>query len=90
MNPARSTTHCSSSSGSVSQRPQPDGELHLRQGADRPLPRRRENQADYITLRDKGLNWGPTAYDLRHTFQAYGTVDCRSATAAGSTSITGC
>ncbi len=34
-----------------------------------------ENQVDYITLRDKGLNWGPTAYDLRHTFQAYGTVD---------------
>jgi hypothetical protein len=34
-----------------------------------------DNQVDYVTLRDKSLNWGPTAYDLRHTFQAYGTVD---------------
>jgi hypothetical protein len=34
-----------------------------------------DNEFDYITLRDKGLNWGPTAYDLRHTFQAFGTVD---------------
>ena len=33
------------------------------------------NQTEYITLRDKGLNWGPTAYDLRHTFQAYGTFE---------------
>jgi hypothetical protein len=24
---------------------------------------------DYRTLRDKELNWGPTAYDLRHVFQ---------------------
>jgi Carboxypeptidase regulatory-like domain len=34
-----------------------------------------DNTADYVTLRDKSLNWAPTAYDLRHTFQAYGTVD---------------
>ena len=34
-----------------------------------------DNTADYTTLRDKSLNWGPTAYDLRHNFQAYGTVD---------------
>src|SRR6185295_11452384 len=34
-----------------------------------------DNTADYITLRDKGLNWGPTAYDLRHNFQTYGTYD---------------
>jgi hypothetical protein len=31
------------------------------------------NEVDYITLRDKSLNWGPTAYDLRHTFQTYWT-----------------
>jgi hypothetical protein len=30
---------------------------------------------DYRTMRDKGLNWGPTAYDLRHVFQAYGTYE---------------
>ena len=30
---------------------------------------------NYRTLRDKGLDWGPTAYDLRHTFQAYWTYD---------------
>jgi hypothetical protein len=30
---------------------------------------------DYRTLRDKSLDWGPTAYDLRHIFQAYGTFD---------------
>lgn len=32
-------------------------------------------QMDYRTLRDKSLNWGPTAYDLRHVFQAYGTYE---------------
>ena len=30
---------------------------------------------DYITLRDKGLNWAPDVYDLRHAFQTYWTVD---------------
>ena len=30
---------------------------------------------DYHTLRDKSLEWGPTAYDLRHNFQTYGTYD---------------
>ena len=30
---------------------------------------------NYHTVRDKGLDWGPTAYDLRHTFGAYGTYD---------------
>ena len=30
---------------------------------------------DYRTLRDKELNWGPTAYDLRHIFQTYGTYE---------------
>jgi hypothetical protein len=34
-----------------------------------------DNTADYATLRDKSLNWGPTAYDLRHNFQAYGTFE---------------
>jgi hypothetical protein len=32
-------------------------------------------QMEYRTLRDKELNWGPTAYDLRHIFQAYGTYE---------------
>jgi hypothetical protein len=32
-------------------------------------------QMDYRTMRDKSLNWGPTAYDLRHVFQAYGTYE---------------
>jgi len=30
---------------------------------------------DYRTLRDKSLEWGPTAYDLRHNFQTYGTYE---------------
>jgi hypothetical protein len=30
---------------------------------------------DYRTLRNKDLDWGPTAYDLRHIFQAYGTYE---------------
>jgi hypothetical protein len=30
---------------------------------------------DYRTLRDKSLEWGPTAYDLRHNFQTYWTYD---------------
>jgi hypothetical protein len=30
---------------------------------------------DYRTQRDKGLDWGPTAYDPRHIFQAYGTYE---------------
>jgi hypothetical protein len=30
---------------------------------------------DYRTLRDKSLDWGPTAYDLRHNFQTYWTYD---------------
>jgi hypothetical protein len=34
-----------------------------------------ETQQDYRTLRDKSLDWGPTAYDLRHVFQAYGTYE---------------
>jgi Carboxypeptidase regulatory-like domain len=34
-----------------------------------------DNTADYNTLRDKSLNWGPTAYDLRHTFQTYWTYE---------------
>ncbi len=33
------------------------------------------NQTDYVTIRDKKLNWGPTAYDLRHNFFAYGTYE---------------
>ena len=57
-------------------RPQPDGELHLRQGAHRPL-RRRRRQRRSTTSRcaTRGSNWGPTAYDLRHTFQTYWTYD---------------
>ena len=34
-----------------------------------------DNTGDWNTLRDKSLNWGPTAYDLRHIFQAYTTYD---------------
>ena len=34
-----------------------------------------DNTADYSTLRDKALNWGPTAYDLRHNFQVYSTYE---------------
>jgi hypothetical protein len=30
---------------------------------------------DYTTLRDKGLNWGPDVYDVRHTFQSYWTYE---------------
>ena len=30
---------------------------------------------DYRTLRNKDLEWGPTAYDLRHIFQAYATYE---------------
>jgi len=33
------------------------------------------SDTNYITVRDKSLNWGPTAYDLRHNFQTYGTYD---------------
>ena len=54
---------------------QHDRQLHLRQIANRPLRRRRRRQQNYRTLRDKGLEWGPTAYDLRHTFQTYWTYD---------------
>jgi hypothetical protein len=34
-----------------------------------------DNTGDWNTLRDRSLNWGPTAYDLRHIFQAYTTYD---------------
>ena len=30
---------------------------------------------DFRTLRDKDLEWGPTAYDLRHIFQTYWTYE---------------
>jgi hypothetical protein len=30
---------------------------------------------DWRTLRDRSLDWGPTAYDLRHTFQSYWTYE---------------
>jgi hypothetical protein len=30
---------------------------------------------DYRTLRDKSLEWGPTAYDLRHNFQSFWTYE---------------
>jgi hypothetical protein len=30
---------------------------------------------DYRTLRDKSLDWGPSAYDLRHNFQSYFTYE---------------
>jgi hypothetical protein len=33
------------------------------------------NVQDYRTLRDKSLDWGPTAYALRHTFQSYWTYE---------------
>jgi hypothetical protein len=33
------------------------------------------NFTGYRTLRDKSLNWGPTAYDLRHAFQSYWTYE---------------
>lgn len=33
------------------------------------------SEVDYFTLRDKSLNWGPTVYDLRHTFQSYWTYE---------------
>jgi Carboxypeptidase regulatory-like domain len=31
--------------------------------------------ADYFTLRDKGLNWGPDVYDVRHVFSSYWTYE---------------
>ena len=31
--------------------------------------------ADYITLRDKSLNWAPDVYDIRHAFQSYWTYE---------------
>ena len=34
-----------------------------------------DNTGDWTTLRDRSLNWGPTGYDLRHIFQAYGTYE---------------
>jgi hypothetical protein len=34
-----------------------------------------DGQQNYRTLRDKGLDWGPTAYDLRHAFNTYWTYD---------------
>lgn len=34
-----------------------------------------DNISDYSSLRDKALNWGPTAYDLRHTFLTYWTYE---------------
>jgi hypothetical protein len=34
-----------------------------------------DNIGDWTTLRDRSLNWGPTGYDLRHIFQAYGTYE---------------
>ena len=45
---------------------------------------------DYCTLRDKELNWGPTAYDLRTSSRPTGPTSCRSAVIAGSPSITPC
>jgi Carboxypeptidase regulatory-like domain len=33
------------------------------------------NFTNYRTLRDKTLEWGPTAYDLRHTFLSYWTYE---------------
>jgi hypothetical protein len=30
---------------------------------------------DYFTLRDKGLNWAPSVYDVKHSFQGYWTYD---------------
>ena len=58
------------------QRLQPDGELHLRQGPHRSLrssaPTTSPTTPRCATSR---LNWGPTAYDLRHMFQAYGTYE---------------
>lgn len=30
---------------------------------------------DYVTLRDKARDWGPTVYDLRHSFQSYWTYE---------------
>jgi hypothetical protein len=32
-------------------------------------------QANYQTLRNKRLNYGPTPFDVRHVLQAYGTYD---------------
>jgi hypothetical protein len=34
-----------------------------------------DNVEDFHTLRDESLDWGPTAYDLRHNFQTYWTYD---------------
>jgi hypothetical protein len=31
--------------------------------------------ADYFTLRDKSLNWGPDVYDVRHVFSSYWTYE---------------
>ena len=42
--------------------------LHLASKIDRTM-------LDYRTLRNKDLDWGPTAYDLRHVFQTYGTYE---------------
>lgn len=33
------------------------------------------SERDYITLRDKSLDWGPTVYDVRHIFQSYWTYE---------------
>ena len=58
------------------QRSVDDGELHVRQGAYRPLlDQRGLRRMTTSTLRDKSLEWGPTGYDLRHIFQVYGTYD---------------
>lgn len=34
-----------------------------------------DGQANYRTLRDRDLEWGPTAYDLRHAFNTFWTYD---------------
>ena len=33
------------------------------------------SELDYRTLRDKSLDWGPTVYALRHSFQSYWTYE---------------
>ena len=67
--------------------PDADGELHVRQGAHRSLPGvSADDTGDYITLRDKSLNWGPTG--VRPAAQLpdlLAPTSCRSARAARST-----
>ncbi len=51
------------------------GELHLGHARTDRYVVGADGVQDYHTLHDKSLDWGPTAYDLRHNFQTYGTYE---------------